>query len=254
MYLGARARVLDAAKRLTQNAPEAAIYDATGLWQLHPVIRREVLGLWRKGRFEDAARLTGSHFQQDTQWVYRTGFRPELLRGEFGKLMGTFGVWPLNYVEYLRQIAMMPETPTRQKMLWMGRWLAANSAIVGAFGGVGAALGMGPEALQHTMGWTFFGPAAYAGGPMVEFLPAAMGLWHELAVQRTVGPNTRTVRRTAENLIPGRQLVRDITRTFGEESESFTLGRGYTRRVITEEPENVVEAAFRFATGIQRKP
>lgn len=260
-YLGGRARLLNAAKRLGTNAPEEAIFDKTGLWNFHPTLRKEIVGLWRQSKFTEAANLFGMHAQQDTQWVYRTGFRPEMLRNEIGRLLGAFGVWPLNYIEYFRQMMLppslggLPETPYAKKLVhWIGPWIATNAAVLGAFGAAGAHFGMGPAALKDTARWTFFGPMFYGGGPFFEAFPAAAHFMSEVMSGSPMGPRAQQELRKLMSFIPGAVLKRDLERSMGKTITVEQEGKLPYERIITEEPRDALEFLFRLGTGIQRKP
>lgn len=260
MYLAARRRLLEASKKLPKGATDEQVFSATGLWNFHPVIRKEVLALWRKGDFEGAGKLYGIHAQQDSQWVYRTGYRPELIQGEAGRLLGTFGVWPLNNIEYFRQMALpeslggLPQTPYAKRLAWNARWVMANMGLVGAFGAVGSQFGLGVEAMNHTLGWTGLGSLSYGGGTALQIPDMAAGMLYELTVRRETGQQTARVKRVAESLVPLSELWNDFSKSRGKTTTNFVLGKGFQQRVVTEEPRSVGEQAFRFLTGVQRRP
>jgi hypothetical protein len=251
-YLGMRARILDAVKRLPRNATDHEFYRETALYRFHPVQRRQIKDLWRAGNISEAANRGGIVAQQDTQWVYRQGFRPQLLTSEAGRLLGQFGIWPLNYMEYFGQMGkglLYPEVwgaPRQEMLKWFGEWAASNMAVIAAFGTAGAAVGMGPSALQHTLGWTVGGPL-FGGGPALDLWQSMHGMLYEMSVARP-GEATGRVLRESENLIPGQGFVRDIQKSKG-------LGGGgvtnlWSKKSRTFRPsKTTAEQAFRILTG-----
>lgn len=105
-----------------------------------------------------------------TMWPYRKGGQPALLRTGLGRIMGQYGMYPMNYFDFLRRgSSKLAENPrTRNKALATAAyWMGVNYAAVEAMEGLGA------EATQ----WFGTSPAAYAGGPHMEFVLDLMRSW-----------------------------------------------------------------------------
>lgn len=272
IYLGMRDRFLSAARQAGGN--EEQLLTRGGLYRYHPVIRDQVLSQWRTGNTEQAAHLIGVHAAQDTQWVYQSGFRPTGMSGELKRAFTQFGVWPANYLEYMRQMVSMPNTPTIEKAKWLGEWTLGNAGIVATFGAAGAAVGLGPEAMWHTMGWTGIGPASYAGGPLFDLAHAAAS-WSPSETVKTIGASEgpgdlveaalksefgRKARDFSMGMIPGSGVVRDLAKAKGDaasmmqgiagEDAMKMAGMAYSNDKPAQSPE---QELFRFMTGVRRK-
>lgn len=269
IYLGMRDRFLSAVRQAGGN--EDQLLTKGGLYRFHPVIRDQVLSEWRVGNAERAAHLIGTHAAQDTQWVYQSGFRPTGMSGELNRAFLQFGVWPANYLEYMRQMATLPNTPTIEKVKWMGEWALGNAGIVATFGAAGATVGMGPEALWHTLPWTFVGPASYAGGPLLDLAHAAASWEPSSAVKGIYGGGDlteaalksefgRKARDYAMGMMPGSGLVRDIAKAKGTgagmvedamgQDAMKMAGMAYSNDRPAQSPE---QELFRVMTGVRRK-
>lgn len=250
-FHGMRLRIEDAARRLPRGASDQQFYKETALSRFHPVQREQIKDFWRAGNIKEAAMQGGVLAQQDTQWIYRQGFRPQLLSSEGGRILGQFGIWPLNYVEYLGQMfksILFYENwgvPRTEGLKWFGEWLAAQAAVVGAFGGTGAALGMGASAAWHTIGWTGGGPL-YFGGPALDLITSLDGMFYETVVSGR-GENTREFVRNLESLVPGGSLLKDIAKAQGKSVRLFPPEIKKSRTF--KKPRSRGEQIFRVVTG-----
>lgn len=256
MYLGMRDKFLTAVKKGIKD--ESKFLSTSGLYRFHPVIRDQVMGMMRTKGVQDAAHLIGVHAAQDTQWVYRSGFRPTAMSGELNRAFLQFGVWPMNYLEYTRQMLTMPQTPTLEKAKWVGEWALANAGILGVFGAAGSAVGLGPDALHHTLGWTFVGPLSYTGGPLFDLLKSSEGFMIG-APEQTAAQAKRTAKETAIGAIPGSGLLRDVARAKGTGADMLqqAMGEDAMKALGMEYPgaqpsQSTEEEMFRFMTGIRR--
>lgn len=260
MYLGMREKFLTAAKGAGKN--ETALLKKAGLYRFHPVVRDHVLSSWRTGNLAEAAHLAGAHAAQDTQWVYQSGFRPTAMSGELNKAFLQFGVWPMNYMEYMRQmvrplVGADPHTPAIESAKWMAEWALMNAGIVGVMGAAGASVGLGPDAIYHTLKWTFAGPLAYTGGPLFDTVKAAESLASGSGGQAAASAK-RTIKGTLISTVPGSGLVRDVARAKGTGAEMLqealgedmlkTLDMGYSK---LGQSEDAGQELFRFMTGVK---
>lgn len=244
MYLGGRSKFLAGVENLPLSVSDDVLFTKTGLWRMHPIARREVSKVWRAGNTEGAARLFGMHAQQDTQWVYRSGSKPLALQSDMGKALGTFGIWPMNFVEYMRQMATLP-MPAIERAKWIAEYTAMNGAIVGAFTGLGASLGMGVEAFWHTVGWTGAGSMMYGGGPLLEAIPATAHAAHEL-LKGQPGQGVREFKHSLLAATPFSGAASTIQRARGK-TLTGTPSTKYAK------PKSTAEMLFRGLTDIQRE-
>jgi hypothetical protein len=106
-----------------------------------------------------------------TLWAYRRGQQPGALRTGVGRIFGQYGMWPLNFGEYIRTIGartLEGGSVGKQAAKAGAMWLAANLATYELFD-----KGFGVDAGK----WLFLSPAGFAGGPalsaVTNALPAA---------------------------------------------------------------------------------
>lgn len=246
MYLGGRAKFLSRTEKLATNVSDDVLFTETGLWRMHPIIRDEVAKVFRTGNREGAAKLFGMHMQQDTQWMYRSGSKPLALQTDMGKALGTFGIWPANFIEYTRQMATLP-MPGIERAKWVAEHLAMNGAIVLAFGGAGSTVGLGYEAMRHTTGWTFAGPLSYGGGPLLEIMPAAAHAAHELLkFPPKPGRGVSNLVQESLSVVPFSGIASTIQRSKGK----TLYGKPSPKYA---KPRSIEEQFFRTLTDVQRE-
>jgi hypothetical protein len=115
---------------------------------------------------------------------------------------------------------------------------------------------MGPQALQHTLGWTGLSGVVFGGGPAVDIVTGLGGMVSELQ-RGAPGQMTGNVARTMDAFIPFQAAANDLSKSLGR--STFSLGglvdkqKGALIKSKTRKPRSAAEAAFRFGTGIQRR-
>jgi hypothetical protein len=285
-FLGGRARILDAIERMPKDALRSKDIDKfdnmflteSAVYRLHPVLQRQVRDLWRAGKTQEAARRGGIAFQQDSQWVYRQGFRPLIMSSDDGRAIGQFGIWPINYMEYFGQMTRMIAFPEKwgivpgykeavrtEGIRWATEWGINNAAVALTFAGLGTAVGMGPDALKHTLGWTVGGPF-FGGGPALDLFTGLTGMLYEMVTLRP-GQAMETTARTLEGAIPPSGLLKDAAKASGQtlrilprvtSSKKSPLGMkikppGLSPSKSYAKPRSTAEFLFRGITGAQRR-
>lgn len=265
MFNGMYERFMDAAKR--GGTDRGKVLSMSGLYNFPLAIRDHVMKEWATGNLEKAATLAGTHAAQGTQWVYRTEFRPTAITGDLSRTLGQFGVWPLNYMEYVRQ--MMRTTfsdktiPPAERWKWISQFTLTNASIVGAVAAMGASVGLGEEAAKNTMKWTFAGPLSYAGGPALDTMMAIPQLFQDFQSMAIEGKDLsqsqawRTVKGNVIGAIPGSGLARDIARAKGPLELQLTqqvpvvgpaVGAFESEKVVP--AQSVEEELFRIGIGL----
>jgi hypothetical protein len=113
---------------------------------------------------EDAAAKVALEAVDLTQWPYRRGTQPTLLRYGAGRIFGQYGVWPANYADFLYRIGRKwserPDLAARTS----ATWVAVNYALTHAMEAAGA----------DTSKWFWQSPAGFAGSPHWDFVHAVM--------------------------------------------------------------------------------
>jgi hypothetical protein len=174
VYHGANEAAGDAITKLRAGkiTPDKFIND-TGLWFLSKPERADYLTK-AMDTGNDKAELSkriALDMVDRTLWAYRRGQQPGALRTGAGRIFGQYGMWPLNFGEYIRTIgARATEGGSVGKRAAQAgaMWLAANLATYELFD-----KSFGVDAGK----WLFLSPAGFAGGPatqgVLNALPAA---------------------------------------------------------------------------------
>jgi hypothetical protein len=113
---------------------------------------------------EDAATRIALEAVDLTQWPYRRGTQPTLLRYGVGRIFGQYGVWPANYADFLYRIGKKWGERPHMAARTTGTWVAVNYALVHGMNALGA----------DTSKWFWQSPAGFAGSPHWDFVHALM--------------------------------------------------------------------------------
>jgi hypothetical protein len=102
---------------------------------------------------EEVAKKIALETVDSTLWSYRRGQQPMALRTGLGRIFGQYGMWPLNYAEFLRKsISKGAEYPSKT-MRMMALWTSSNFAASQTLGAIGGDVNK----------WFFLSPAGYGG-------------------------------------------------------------------------------------------
>jgi hypothetical protein len=136
--------------------------DHTALWwNDKPAVDRIVGQLHDTGFSDhDIARNIALEMTDLTLWPYRRGAQPTVLRTGAGRVFGQFGMWPLNYVDFLRRGASKFAENPKNALKATALWSLCNYSAVTAMNGMGADVGK----------WFWFSPAAVEMSPHAQFL------------------------------------------------------------------------------------
>lgn len=95
-----------------------------------------------------------------TLWPYRRGMQPTLLRTGAGRVFGQFGMWPMNYLDFLKRGALKFGESPKNALSTTAMWAAMNYGAVAAMNGLGADTGK----------WFGLSPAAIEFSPHLKFI------------------------------------------------------------------------------------
>jgi hypothetical protein len=113
---------------------------------------------------EDAAKEMALHATELTMWPYRRGAQPSALRTGLGRIFGQYGMWPANYMDFLRRLGTKYAEHPAEALRMTATWAAVNYTAVSALNGLGADVG-------H---WFWQSPAGYGGSPHLDFVQNLM--------------------------------------------------------------------------------
>lgn len=138
------------------------VLDKTSLWFADKPAQTRILGMIQdKGiPAQDVARKTALELVDLTQWPYRRGAQPTLLRTGLGRIFGQYGMWPMNYMDFLARMGSKYAENPKRAMRATALWGATNFAAVSAFKSIGA----------DTQKWFFLSPAGYGMSPHAQFV------------------------------------------------------------------------------------
>jgi hypothetical protein len=178
----------------------------TGLWFLDKSERERygTMAVDKTLEPKELANRIALDMTDRTLWAYRRGEQPGMLRTGAGRIFGQYGMWPLNYGEFLRTLGA--------RSLEGGHVSRAAITASATFLGVSLAAydtldkGMGVDAGK----WMFLSPAGYAGGPNMEFLQALMKSPEE---SKDGLEARKTVAQYPLNFVPGANQMRSTLET-----------------------------------------
>jgi hypothetical protein len=111
---------------------------------------------------EEVAKRSGLELVDNTLWPYRRGAQPALLRTGLGRIFGQYGMWPLNYMDFLKRMVSKYHEFPAQSLKTSATWVGSNYAAVAAMNAGGADVGK----------WFFVSPSGYGGSPHLELVEA----------------------------------------------------------------------------------
>jgi broad specificity phosphatase PhoE len=162
-FWGFAEKVSDALASYSEHGDGKRFLKDSGLWFLNDSrtqnFLREASVLTEAG--EEAQRKFAFRAARDmvdaTQWDYSKGAAPGIYKYQLGRLLGQYGTWPLNYIEYFRKFATnVPSEYKAEAAMGLTRLALAHGAILQAGRSVGVDVSK----------WTFSQPMAYSGGPI----------------------------------------------------------------------------------------
>jgi hypothetical protein len=113
---------------------------------------------------EDAAQKIALESVDLTQWPYRRGTQPALLRYGLGRIFGQYGVWPANYADFLYRIGKKWSERPNLAARTSATWVVVNYALSHSMEMMGA----------DSSKWFWQSPAGFAGSPHWDFVHAVM--------------------------------------------------------------------------------
>jgi hypothetical protein len=187
----------------------------TGLSYMDKPVQDMVLQhLIGENGLKQAGLVYGQNLMEGTHWLYDVGNSPEIFRTKLGRLFGQFGVWPTNYIQYVRKGVTNGNAQSRTAFIT--RWIAANAAVTA----------VGQELLGvNITPWTWMSPLMYTGGPALDMFFA---IRQKLRETDQPGMNFGQASLSSlANLIPGRMAWRDWQKAFAEEEFSEAVKRAF---------------------------
>jgi hypothetical protein len=152
------------------------------------------------------------------EWPYRRGTQPMALRFGAGRILGQYGVWPANYVDFGARMGRLaftnPKLATRMGLMWGATNFAASSAMEH----------VGVDSSK----WFFLSPMGYAGSPQLEFVQNAMKAPEDTQEGREA---RRAVLEYPLNFVPAAAEVESILKGMQEPGGDAwpPTGRQFTR-------------------------
>lgn len=205
-FWGHSERALDAIKQ--HRADPKAFAKESGLIYLDKTLQdaylKELATTSTMQQWRDMSFRMGKDLTDVSQWNYRKGAHPGIYKYAMGRLLGQYGTWPLNYVEYGRRLLASGDMYDRAK---------AATYFGLAHGGI---LKAGEATGIDTASWVFTSPASFQGGPP---LTAAQSVLTALDTQSRKGDEARrNLARQAEITLPGGLAMEQVYNAIREDS------------------------------------
>jgi len=147
-----------------------------------------------------------------TLWPYRRGAQPTLLRTGAGRIFGQFGMWPLNYMDFLRRMATKVSDFHGPALRTIGTWMGANFAAAATM-----------ESIFHAdVGkWFWLSPAGFGGSPHLELAQNLMKMAEETQEGREA---RRKVMEYPMDFFPASNEIKTIMKSMDEGGPAFVDG------------------------------
>lgn len=164
----------------------------------------------------EVARQIALELVDATQWAYRRGAQPAMLKTGLGRILGQYGSWPLNYAEFLTGVGKKYSTFPKQALGVASMWTAVNYGASAAMEGIGA----------DSSKWLWTSPAGYSGGPQVDLLrdlTASIGSDEQAKSARA------RVLRFPFNFVPASIAFKSMLTALDKEEDLSFGGKGFIR-------------------------
>lgn len=166
-FLGEYDSAMTTAKAFREGKVSSAEFlENTSLWYLDKPIQARYMRMTLDKSLDlhQVAKEIALDTVDHALWPYRRGTQPLALRTGVGRIFGQYGVWPLNYLDFLKRMAANYKNHPTKAMQATALWAASNYAATRALEGLGADVGK----------WFWLSPAGYGGGPQFELAQALM--------------------------------------------------------------------------------
>jgi hypothetical protein len=187
--------------------PDKFINDS-GLWFTGKADRQRfvTMAMNQLNPSKEVAKNIALELVDRTLWPYRRGTQPGILKTGAGRIFGQYGMWPMNYTEYLKTVGQRALEPgTRGQALKAGGlWLGTNLAAYALFESAGVDAGK----------WLFLSPSGYGGGPHFEAVQAAFRAPEDTAEGRKA---RKTLLEYPMDFVPGYNQISTTLSTLSNE-------------------------------------
>lgn len=234
VYNGQYLKTMEAAKK-AKTVEE--FLSRSDIDMMPPVVQRRAKVAFAAGSPERAADDAADYLIQETLFGYGPLERPAALRKELGRTIGSYGVWPMNYMTFAKNLASNGP-----------KWKRARDAT--RFGVISGAIGLGMKEAKDlfnpgepdnsALGEIYnstISPIFYRGGPLLEAGIAGADY------MRQSNPNEMIkyrAKRAASNLLPYNRLGKSFMEAY-KETDLFRA----TGRLLEMGPRNKAGGAMR---------
>jgi hypothetical protein len=154
-----------------------------------------------------------------TLWAYRRGTQPMFLRTGIGRVFGQYGLWPLNYLEFIKRVATRYPDNKKMAMRAAALWATTNYAASSSLSAMGADVGK----------WFFFSPAGYGGSPHFQLAQDIM----KAPEESTDGLEARKrILKYPLNFIPASLEIQAVIQQLEEGGDAFNADGSPTPNLI----------------------
>ena len=222
----------------------------TSLWWTDKPFQDRIRGQLEDKGFtnEEIARNISTETLDLTLWPYRRGMQPAALRTGAGRIFGQFGMWPMNYLDFIKRGAFKVREHPGTALGAIASWAAVNYTGTAVMNKV-----LGADAGK----WTWVSPAAIDMSPHARLI-------EDLAMGMKDNPDGRDARRRvleypldffptsveAGNIYRALEADEPFFDGDGHPSQSWLRVMGFTP--LKDVPERDLEDWFLYQGGFTR--
>jgi hypothetical protein len=172
-YSGVEAIEREAPRFMTGKGSWEDFLVRTGLAGDSDFIQKQVLRRLRNEGIDKAADFYGKFLTEETQFLYNKMAAPRIFASTYGRIVGQFGIWPLQYWEYVSRNmgfgAQGHGVANGARNMYRMQFATRLLGQLAVINGMGIALGI------NTSTFNFGTPFDYEGGPFVQMARDAIG-------------------------------------------------------------------------------
>jgi len=136
----------------------------------------KIVELVKQGKYLAARDYYSRLVVEDSLFAYEKIHNPRLYAGLMGRLLGQFGVYPVQYIQNVRR--GLTKGPLADRIAYASRLVASSTVLLGVFSALG---------IDASRDFTIWGPAQFGGGPVFNLILNAyrsMGEGYEAEIAR----------------------------------------------------------------------
>lgn len=214
------------------------LMDNTGAWFQDPAPKTRLVAIAQDPSIpiSKAAEAFGRAFNDATQFSMQRGAQGAAFRTGAGKLLGQYGTWPANYMNFVRKLAARSLENPKNGVPALATFTAMS------YGTLKAAQALSVDVSN----WLFFSPIGYSGSPTLSLLQAAASAPEETQAGRDA--RKELIKSISQGIVPLGTQFRSMMKAF-EPDGTVNVPRLLGFKPLKEQDQDWDEW-FRSETGL----